>query len=253
VLGQLGPPGGGAVGPVEGRPLVGVLAVAEGERLAPVGQVLRFRQLLLRLGEPPGDVGVVGRDHGEGPGRQGPAGGGCEHPVAADLLQDRAVVLGPDDHTDVRMVLRRRPDQRRPADVDQLDARVVPEGVEVHDHQVEGLDAVIVQLGSMLRVVPVGQQPPVDLRMQRHHPVTQDRGEPGQLGHVGHREPGVAQRRRRGPRGHQVPAPVGQALGEPDDTGLVVDREQGSGHYSSSVGGCSAGWADSACSASSAS
>ena len=65
------------------------------------------------------------------------------------------------------------------------------ERVEVHDEQADGLDAVALELGAVLGLVEVGQQPGVDGGVERDHPVAEDGREPGQLGDVGDREAGV--------------------------------------------------------------
>jgi hypothetical protein len=94
------------------------------------------------------------------------------------------------------MVLGRRPDHGRAADVDLLDTGVdvaagrhrLGERVEVADQQVERLDAELGQLGPVLVEALVGQQPRVHRRMQRLHPAAQALGEPGELLHPGDRQ-----------------------------------------------------------------
>ena len=75
------------------------------------------------------------------------------------------------------VVLGRRPHHRRAADVDQLDARVAGERVQVDDDEGDRLDAVLVEVAPVLGVVEVGEDPAVDLRVQRHDAVAEDRRE----------------------------------------------------------------------------
>ena len=121
------------------------------------------------------------------------------------------VVGGIDDDADVGVVLRRGADHRRTADVDQLDAGVARERIEVDDDEIDRLDAVLGHVGLVLGHRRVGEHAAVDLRMQRHHTVAEDRRHPGELGDVGHRRP----RRRRSPapcrRSTRSPAEVVRA------------------------------------------
>ena len=51
------------------------------------------------------------------------------------------------------------------------------ERVEVDDDEIDRVDAVLVEVGSVLGVVAVGEDAAVHLRMQRHHSMPEDRGE----------------------------------------------------------------------------
>ena len=66
-------------------------------------------------------------------------------------------------------VLRRRAEHRRPADVDQLDARLAGERVEVDDDEVERLDVVLLESRHVLLAVAPREDPGVDARMERLH------------------------------------------------------------------------------------
>jgi hypothetical protein len=62
--------------------------------------------------------------------------------------------------------------------------------------------------------------------MQRLHPASEDLLLAGELGDVGHLDPGLAQRRG-GPAGREdLDAEAGEALAEVGDAGLVGDRDQ---------------------------
>ena len=253
VLGHGRPPGpgarphaGAAGGPVQRRPLVRVLAVAERQRLAPVGEVDRGGQLgapvaagvgrIARVVEPGGHRGVVRRGQREGGAGQPAPRGVADPALCPQLLEHDRVVGGVGEHGHRGMVLGGRPDHGRPADVDDvLGARaavgevgdVDAERVDVDHHEVERLDALGGHVGLVGGVGGIGEDAAVHLGVQRHDPVPEDRVEPRQLGQVGHVQPGVAQRGGGAARRHQVDAELGQLAGELDDAGLVVDRQQG--------------------------
>ena len=103
------------------RALVRVLAVGQVEHLLERARVLG-REVLLALGEPARDRGVVARGVAERLGGEALARALGEPALAlAQLVQHGVVGLGRDDHRRVLVVLRRRADQRGAADVDVLD------------------------------------------------------------------------------------------------------------------------------------
>jgi hypothetical protein len=104
--------------------------------------------------------------------------------------------------------------------------RVAPERVEVGHHQVERLDVVIGHVLLVGGVGAVGQQPPVDLGVQRHHAVPEDGREPRHLLGVGHLQPRLPQGGGGAAGGDEVPPELGQSPGQIDDAGLVIDRDQ---------------------------
>jgi hypothetical protein len=99
--------------------------------------------------EPGHDGGVV----------RGGAREGLERKCAARVVAQRAVLTQLREHVvvlsdvaddgDPRVVLRRRARHRRPADVDGLDVRRLPERVEVAHHHVERRDVVLLEVGEM--------------------------------------------------------------------------------------------------------
>ncbi len=108
--------------------------------------------------------------------------------VAAKLGEELRVVARVDDDGEAGEILGRGPDHRRSADVDHLDGlRLVDAGagdraferIEVHHHEVEGLDAVLRQGCAMRRLRAVGEDAAVDLRMQRLDAAVEDLGEAG--------------------------------------------------------------------------
>ncbi len=65
------------------------------------------------------------------------------------------------------------------------------------------------------------QQGTVYRRVQRLHPTVQHFREVGDLADVSHVDAGLTQRLRRAPRGNEIPAEAGQALGEINKTAFV--------------------------------
>ena len=145
---------------VEGRGLVGVLAVAQVLLLHP-GRSQPVR-------EPIPSRGGHGGPH---PGGHGDVvGGGVTESLGGEVAallegettlgeggQDSGVLRCGGDHRDTRVVLRGGTHHRGPADVDLFNAFVDPgtgcdgglERVEVHRHQVEGSDIEFLQLGDV--------------------------------------------------------------------------------------------------------
>ena len=124
------------------------------------------------------------------------------------------------------MVLGRGADHRRPADVDVLDRDLgldlvagdgLLEGVEVDADQVDRLDPLALQRRHVLGVVAPRQQRRVQPRVQRLDPAAEDLLLAGELGDVGHLEPGLAQRRRGAAGGEDLDPEAGEAAGEVGD------------------------------------
>ena len=153
------------------------LEVALGERLG--------------VGEPVRDRDVVARGVRERLGRQLAARVEAELAAGlAQLVEHEAVALGIDEHGDGGEVLGRRAHHRGPADVDRLDdvglARLaaggdVPERVEVDDHEVDRLDAVLGQRGLVARVVAAREQRAVHARVQRLDAPAEHLGDAGEI------------------------------------------------------------------------
>ena len=196
--------GAGAGLDVEGGALVRVLAVGQlHELLVRHHPVLRER--LVAGAEPARDRRVVGGRVGERLVRQPLAGLGRDLAVGlAQLLEHRVVGLGADEHRDPVVVLGRRADHRRAADVDVLDrlalAHVEPgdgllERIEVDADQVDRLDPLGLERGHVLAVVAAREQRRVQPRVQRLHPPVEQLGGAGELGHVGDLDSRLADRR----------------------------------------------------------
>lgn len=97
------------------------------------------------------------------------------------------------------MVFRGRPDHRRPADVDLLDALVdagagvdgLAERIQVDDDQFERRDAELFERRGVLGFAEIGEQAGVHPRVQRLDPAVEHLGEAGQLLHASHGNPFV--------------------------------------------------------------
>ena len=240
---------------VEGRPLMRVLAVAQvgglfqhdqlvlGEGLGGVCRVCHvractafFTRRIRELpGQPAGDGPVVGArllEH-----RKGKAlarGQRRRTVVRAHLGQHRIVVGRVCDNRDEGVVFRRATQHGRPADVDVLDrigvihvrlGHRLLEGVEVHHHHVDGLNAVGVRVVHVTLVVAARKQAAVHLRVQGLHPPVHDLGKTGEVldGDDGHAR--LHQRLRRAARADDLDAKlVGQRATKLRDARLVRDR-----------------------------
>ena len=240
---------------VEGRPLMRVLAVAQvgglfqhdqlvlGEGLGGVCRVCHvractafFTRRIRELpGQPAGDGSIVGArllEH-----RKGKALARGQRRctiVRAHLVQHRVVVGRVCDHRDEGVVFRRATQHGRPADVDVLDrvgvihvrlGHRLLEGVEVHHHHVDGLNAVGVRVVHVTLVVAARKQAAVHLRVQGLHPPVHDLGKTGEVldGDDGHAR--LHQRLRRAARADDLDAKlVGQRATKLRDARLVRDR-----------------------------
>ena len=138
------------------------------------------------------------------------------------------------------MVLRGGTQHRRAADVDVLDARGevgaardrLLEGVEVHDHHVDHLDAVLGRLRHMRFVIALGEQAAVHERMKRLHAAVHHLGE---LGHIVDRRDGNARLGddlgRAAGRDDLRAELLGKRPGELDDAGFVGNRYEHALHF----------------------
>ncbi len=219
---------------VEGRLLVRVLAVAH--HLAQLaGDGLAGREVLAELpGEPGGDRRVIGRRAGIGAGRELLA-QGQGRPAGLQGLQHLGQVRRIGADGDIAMVLGRRADHGRTADVDVLDALGVAaalrdslfERIEVHIEDIDAADAVVGHGSRMFGGVAHAKQAAVDNRMQGLDPAVHHLGKLGQVRDVLDRD---ARRRdgRLGAAGRdQLDARLVQHLGRLDEARLVGDRQQG--------------------------
>ena len=228
---------GRAVGQVERGRLVRVLAIAQrGAELARQRQAFGEGDTLVGKGEPAGDHRIIGGGGGIGLGRQHPAeiiAGGA---ALFGHFGDQAGIVGRiGDDRDTLMILRGRTDHRRATDVDILDDLVAVgalgdgrgEGIEVDDHQVDRADFMLVHRRDMLGIVAHGQQPAMDLGVQRLDAAVHHLGEAGQLGNILHGQARLAQRLGSAAGRHQFDAMLAQCLAQFDEAGLVRYGKEG--------------------------
>ena len=154
-----------------------------------------------------------------------------------------AIVRRRHDHEHVAEVLRSRANEARPADVDFLNKGVergggirsgAHERIQVHDDDVDRLDAVAGDGVEVVGARPAGEDPAVDRRVQRLHAPVQHLGKPGNLRDSHDSKPAPAQRRGRAAGRDQLESASGQRPGEFRQPRLVRHAQQCSGHRCSS-------------------
>ena len=219
---------------VVGGALVRVLAVGEVGHLDELAELALGERL--GVGEPVRDRDVVARGVRERLGGQLAA--RVEAEIArrlAQLVEHEAVALGIDEHGDGGEVLGGRAHHRRAADVDRLDdvalARLaprghVPERVEVDDHEVDRLDAVLGQRGLVARVVAAGEQRAVHARVQRLDAAAEHLGDARQILDARRLQAVLAEVGRGAAGRDQLDAELDQAMRKLQQAGLVRDRDE---------------------------
>ena len=215
---------------------MGVLAIPQGlGQPAREGAALRGG-LAQFPGEPGGDGCVIGRRAGIGPARQGPAQGQARGPLHLQFRQHCLQVLQLGTDRDIGMVLGRRADHGRSADIDVLDGvggvrpagNSLLEGVEVDVDEVDSANAVLGHGGGVGRSVAHAQQAAVHRRVQCLDPPVHHFREAGQVRDVLHRQARSGDGRPGAAGGDQLDPQPGQGLGRLDQAGLVRHRDQGS-------------------------
>ena len=158
---------------------------------------------------------------------QGQPAAGLEVELAArgrELGEDGGVVGRGDDDRHVLEVLGGRADEGHAADVDVLDDVAAVgrgraggdalEGVEVHDDEVDGLEAERLGLRGLMRVRAAQEDAPVDLGVQGLDASVEDLGIPGHRLERPHLDAGVDQGLGGARGGDDLDAQLLQALGE---------------------------------------
>ena len=126
-------------------------------------------------------------------------------PARVELREHARVVGRIDDDRDALVVLGRRADHRRPADVDVLDRLVerraardrLAERVEVHDHEIDRDEAGLPASPRGASAVGRPEEAAVDARVQRLDAPVEDLGRAGVVADLAHRHAGRRQRPRR--------------------------------------------------------
>ena len=150
------------------------------------------------------------------------------------------------------MVLGRRADHARSADIDVLDDLVTVralghgglERIEVDDHQVYRGNRVCGHCRGMFGVVAHRQQAAVDLGVQRLDATVHHLGKAGELGDVLHGKAGIAQCAGGAAGRHQFDAAGSECLAEFDESALVRNRQQcaAKGDGGHAEGPCGVSW-----------
>ena len=221
---------------VDGAALVGVLAVRQ------IGQLLQHERQARReadaadLVEIGRHLGVVGSDRGERVGGQLLAQLRRDLAALAQVGQQGVVVLRTADRRGPREVAGGRAQEGRPADLDalhglverhQLRADLGRERGDVDDHQVDQPDAVLGQLGQLLRPVAAGQDAGVDRRVEGLDLAAGQRRDVRQDGDRGDLHPLGGERLARAVRGVDLDAQAQQLRGQGGQALPIGDREQG--------------------------
>ena len=192
-------------------------------------------ELLVAPPEPAADRSVVAGGVGESLVREPVSSRGRELPGLLELAEDGVIALGPHHDRDEAMVLRRRPDHRRPADVDVLDRLLLGhvqagnralERIQVGADQVDLLDPLLPHRLRVLGVVADAEQASVQLRMKRLHTTVEDLRGPGQILDRANLHSRLFEHRRRPSGGDHLHPQLCEARGELGDGGLVCDRDQ---------------------------
>ena len=156
-------------------------------------------------------------------------------PFAAQLGEHGVVLVRAADRRHARVVLRRRPQHRRAADVDHLDgvllAHAPPPGdlrerIEVHAHELERPDAELVERERVLCAVGPREDRRVHLRVQRLHAPAEQLAGAGQLLDERHAELVLLDEGRRASARDELHAELREAARERVEAGLVVDGEE---------------------------
>ena len=123
------------------------------------------------------------------------------------------------------------------------------ERIEVDDDEIDQLDALRLDRVEVVGPVAAGQDAAVNLRMQRLDPAVHHLGKPGDVGHVGDRQPGLGDGLRRAPGGDELDPSGGEAAGEVDQAvlsetlriarifGVFLDTFRDGGYYPIGAGG----------------
>ena len=214
---------------IEVRALVRVLAVAEAlldvelqeELLGQAGLLAHVR----------GDAGVVFRRVGVGLGGELQAGFRARTAVFAEFRENGIVIVRVAHDGDVPPVLGGAAHHRRTTDVDVLDGILqrhaflgygLPERIQVHAHELDGLDTVFLQGFHVGRDVASGQDAAMHLRMQGLHAAVTDLREAGDFADADGLHAFGLEEFLGTAGGDDLPAQVHQALDELHEAGLVT-------------------------------
>ena len=219
---------------VERGALVGVLTVREVE--SPFERRNeRLRERFVAL-EPPRDRGFVRGRARERDRRKASTLLHRERSLSGPkLVENPVVVLGAGDDCDRGEALRRRAHERGTTDVDHLDETGFVElgtidceleRVQVDAHEVERLDAMLLEHREILRKPAPGEDSRVDSRVERLHAPAEHLGKARDVLDLRHRKSSLLECLRRAPARDELVAEIHEPLRERRETRLVVDGDQ---------------------------
>ena len=149
---------------------------------------------------------------------------------------EHARVIGRiDDHRDIAMVLGRRAQHGRAADVDVLDCVLkraiglgdrLLERIQVHDQQIDGADVVRLERGHVFGQIAAREDAAMDLRMQGLDAAIEHFGKAGVIGHLGHGHALFGEQFGGAARGQNAHAERREVARKIDDARLVGNRNQ---------------------------
>ena len=100
------------------------------------------------------------------------------------------------------------------------------EGIQVDDHQINGLDALDLGIGHMVRQIATEEQSAMDARVQGLDPAIEALRRPGVGGHLHGLQPGLLKGPQAAACGEEPPTLGQEALGQGNKPDLVVHRDQ---------------------------
>ena len=218
---------------VEGRPLMGIFAIAhdfaQRSGKAAIGDVAKVDL----AGEPIGDGAVIGGGAGIGLGRKLLA--QFEGNAARfDGFKDGRIIGGIDHDGYKSVILGGRAHHGGAADIDIFDDLVIAgaggdgifEGIEIDGDQIDGADRVCVHGGNMFGIVADGEQASMYLGMKRLDAAIHHFGKAGKLGNFLHRQPVLPDQLVGATGRDQVHPGSGQPCGEIHHARFVENRKQ---------------------------
>ncbi len=182
-----------------------------------------------------GDHAVVGGGGGENFARQIEAGGERSVFVGFQFRGYTIVIGGIGDDRDAFEIFCGGAQHGGPADIDVFDQLSggeicfgggFGEGIEIHDHQIDGRDAVFGGLLLIFRVAAAEEQAAVHFGMQRFYASAEHFRPAGKFGDVFHGDAGVAQEFGGAAGGENFDAQRGEPLGEFQNAGFVKYTDQ---------------------------
>ncbi len=140
------------------------------------------------------------------------------------FVQHYWVVEWIDDNTHVGEILGGASHDGQATYIDEFDARIRREGVEVADHNVNWLDAGLSEIPKVVRVGTVGEDASMNCGMEGLYPATQHLGKLCHLDNLSDQQSFPHQVFRRSATGQHFPSEINQTACQIDDPRLVIDR-----------------------------